>query len=132
MITSRATLRQGGLTSLLLLLTAGSVTAQHFPTESELLALIKERVDAGRSVGMVVGVVEATGSRTIVAYGESGPGARPLGPKSVFEIGSITKVFTSILLADMAARGEVALDVRKSFMSRSTPQPNAAYSSAKA
>ncbi len=110
MITSRTTLRRGGLACLLVLLTAGSVTAQHFPIESELLALVKERVDAGRSVGMVVGVVEATGSRTIVAYGEAGPGARPLGPKSMFEIGSITKVFTSILLADMAARGEVALD----------------------
>jgi CubicO group peptidase (beta-lactamase class C family) len=110
MISLRAALRRGGLTALLLLLTAGSVTAQHFPTESELRAVITERVDAGRSVGIVVGVVEATGSRTIVAYGESGPGARPLGPESVFEIGSITKVFTSILLADMAARGEVALD----------------------
>ena len=110
MITSRGTLRRVGLTSLLLLLTAGSVAAQHFPPEPELLALIKERVDAGGSIGMVVGVVDATGSRTIVAYGEPGPGARPLGPKSMFEIGSITKVFTSILLADMAARGEVALD----------------------
>jgi serine-type D-Ala-D-Ala carboxypeptidase/endopeptidase len=29
---------------------------------------------------------------------------------SVFEIGSITKVFTAILLADMADRGEVKLD----------------------
>jgi len=30
--------------------------------------------------------------------------------KSLFEIGSITKVFTALLLADMAARGEVRLD----------------------
>ena len=107
---ARGTLRQIGLTGLLVLLTVGSVAAQHFPTESELLALITERVDAGRSVGIAVGVVEANGTRTVVDYGDAGPGARPLGPKSVFEIGSITKVFTSILLADMTARGEVALD----------------------
>src|SRR5690606_1090005 len=34
----------------------------------------------------------------------------PLDGNSVFEIGSITKVFTTVLLADMAARGELALD----------------------
>ncbi|NIP78846.1 MAG: serine hydrolase, partial [Gemmatimonadetes bacterium] len=33
-----------------------------------------------------------------------------LGRRSVFEIGSITKTFTAALLADMVARGEMALD----------------------
>ena len=34
----------------------------------------------------------------------------PDGPRSIFEIGSITKVFTATLLAEMAREGLVALD----------------------
>jgi len=35
---------------------------------------------------------------------------RPLGGDTVFEIASITKIFTALLLADMVLRGEVELD----------------------
>lgn len=81
-----------------------------FPERAELLAMIKKRVDEKRATGLVLGVREADGSHTIVAYGNAGPGAKPLSDKSVFEIGSISKVFTGILLADMVAKGEVALE----------------------
>ena len=37
-------------------------------------------------------------------------GRLPDGPRTIFEIGSITKVFTATLLADMAREGLVALD----------------------
>jgi CubicO group peptidase (beta-lactamase class C family) len=53
--------------------------------------------------------MEADGSTRVVSYGDAGPDARPLDENSVFEIGSITKAFTGILLADMVARGEVSL-----------------------
>jgi CubicO group peptidase (beta-lactamase class C family) len=36
-------------------------------------------------------------------------GARGAGPRTIFQIGSVTKVFTALLLADMAERGEVRL-----------------------
>ena len=78
--------------------------------DDALLALIKGRVDEGRATGIVAGVLDADGTRRIVAYGDPGPGAPPLGPESVFEIGSVTKVFTGVLLAEMAARGEVDPD----------------------
>ena len=36
--------------------------------------------------------------------------ARPVDGDTIFEIGSVTKTFTSLLLADMVNRKEVALD----------------------
>ena len=59
--------------------------------------------------GAVVGLVNEQGIQT-VGYGHVAE-QRPERPdaQTVFEIGSISKVFTGLLLADMAARGEVAL-----------------------
>lgn len=88
----------------------GLAHAQHFPDEAALRELIATRVDEGRAVGIVLGVVEADGTRRIVSHGDPGPDARQLGADSVFEIGSITKAFTGILLAEMVARGEVELE----------------------
>ena len=80
-------------------------------SDDAIRAILRERVDDDRqSVGMVAGLLDATGRR-IVTYGRSDSADdRPLDGDSVFEIGSITKIFPSLLLADMAVRGELALD----------------------
>jgi serine-type D-Ala-D-Ala carboxypeptidase/endopeptidase len=80
-----------------------------FPSTDSLTAIIKTRVGS-TGVGMVLGVLEADGTTRIVSYGSPGLQAKPLGPKSVFEMGSVTKVFTGILLADLVERKKVALD----------------------
>jgi CubicO group peptidase (beta-lactamase class C family) len=82
-----------------------------FAPESEIRALLVERVDERKqSVGIVVGVIEPAGKR-VLAYGRPAKNdARPLDGASVFQIGSVTKVFTSLLLSDMVQHGEVKLD----------------------
>jgi CubicO group peptidase (beta-lactamase class C family) len=81
------------------------------PSDAEIKTLLAERIDVQhQGVGIVVGVIDASGRR-IVAYGESGQAnGRPLDGDTEFEIGSITKVFTALVLADMVDHGEVKLD----------------------
>ena len=77
----------------------------------ELEKLLLNRTGEGRkAVGIVVGLVDATGERYLASGAAAPGGAVPPGADTVFEIGSITKVFTSLVLADMVARGEVGLD----------------------
>ena len=78
--------------------------------DAEIRKIIGERVDTYRqSVGIVVGVIEPSGRR-IVTHGRAAAGAAmPLDGDTLFEIGSMSKVFTSLLLADAVQRGEVAL-----------------------
>jgi CubicO group peptidase (beta-lactamase class C family) len=62
-----------------------------------------------KSVSIVVGVIGPEGRR-IVAHGAMGMSdPRPVSGDTLYETGSITKVFTSLLLADMVERGEVTL-----------------------
>jgi serine-type D-Ala-D-Ala carboxypeptidase/endopeptidase len=81
------------------------------PSDAEIRRILAERIDVEKQgVGIVVGVIDSHGRR-IVTYGAPEKGdQRPLDGDTLFEIGSITKVFTALLAADMAQRGEVKLD----------------------
>jgi len=80
-----------------------------FPSASELQRILTARVANDQAVGLVVGLLDADGHRTIVAAGDPGPGRPPLDGASIFEIGSITKTFTATLLALMSEEGQVSL-----------------------
>ena len=79
--------------------------------DSEIRTILEERLKGFEdSVSIIVGVIGPEGRR-IVAHGSMGmTDPRPVNGDTLYEIGSITKVFTSMLLADMVERGEVALD----------------------
>jgi D-alanyl-D-alanine-carboxypeptidase/D-alanyl-D-alanine-endopeptidase len=81
------------------------------PSDAEIRRILTERIDVQKQgVGIVVGIIDPHGRR-IVAYGALEKGdTRPLDGDTIFEIGSITKVFTALLAADMAQRGELKLD----------------------
>lgn len=85
--------------------------ASELPTDAAIKDNLALRVDRQRDgVGIVVGVIDRDGRR-VVAHGRYKRGSkRQVDGDTLFEIGSNTKVFTSLLLSEMARRGEVRLD----------------------
>ena len=89
---------------------AQSQPRANLPSSADIDRMLAERIAARQDVGIVVGLIEPQGRR-IVAHGSMAQGdAQPVDGDTLFEIASVTKVFTTLLLADMVRRGEVALD----------------------
>jgi serine-type D-Ala-D-Ala carboxypeptidase/endopeptidase len=80
------------------------------PASDSLEVMLTERIARGGSTGLVLGVLEQGVPRVVAAGHRDGPGGAPLDARTGFEIGSVSKVFTTTLLGEMVARGEVALD----------------------
>ncbi|MFD8703158.1 serine hydrolase domain-containing protein [Kitasatospora sp. NPDC059648] len=78
---------------------------------NELARLVEQTADrlAGRHVGVVVAGL-AGDAVEIHGAGRTGPGGGVPGAHTLFDIGSVTKVFTSLVLARLALDGMVRLD----------------------
>lgn len=75
-------------------------------------AVADERVREGRAKGLVIAWVTPSGDDWL-ARGDTGLASRQaIGSDTRFQIGSITKLFTAQILADLAEKGHVRLDQR--------------------
>ncbi len=80
--------------------------SEELSLEDKIDNIVRPRLE----VGIMVGVLY-DGERQVFSYGEKilGEGNAPDGD-TIFEIGSITKTFTTTLLADMVLKGLIDLD----------------------
>ncbi len=94
-----------GVFALTLAASTPALAQAHFPSDEDIRKVARQAGTIAGEVGIVIGVLEADGSRRVIAVGDA-----PYNGRTLFEIGSITKVFTGILLAEMAERGEVRVE----------------------
>jgi D-alanyl-D-alanine-carboxypeptidase/D-alanyl-D-alanine-endopeptidase len=78
------------------------------PHKAAVAALVQPLIDAEYAPGIVVGLYDA-GKVEVYGFGK-GPGNRAPDAYTLFEIGSVTRAFTSLLLTDAVQRKEVGLD----------------------
>ena len=90
-------------------LVSGNVPAAIL-SNSDIQKIVRENIENRRSTAIVVGVVDSSGSRVFAAGKLNGDSGSEVDGHSVFEIGSVTKTFTALLLEDMVQRGEVRLE----------------------
>jgi D-alanyl-D-alanine-carboxypeptidase/D-alanyl-D-alanine-endopeptidase len=96
----------------IVLLVAGAASVIAAPMNDEALrALLVERVDERKWGTAIVIGISSPQARRVVSYGTLGvDDRRKVDGATVFEIASLTKVLTALVLADMANRQRVKLD----------------------
>jgi D-alanyl-D-alanine-carboxypeptidase/D-alanyl-D-alanine-endopeptidase len=80
------------------------------PADSEIQDAMAQAIDQKRiGAGMVAGIVDAKGRRVLTHGASDAADGRALGADTVFDIGSLTKLFTALALADMVVKGKMAM-----------------------
>ena len=97
--------RTFGLSIFCLSLSVPVAAQSRFPPDAVIQDAARSFLPRDARVGIVIGLLDEDGSRRVVAVGAPGFDGR-----TIFEIGSVTKVFSGTLLAEMAERGELRLD----------------------
>lgn len=73
-------------------------------------ALAKPLIEKKKAFGIVVGIITPDGKREFFCYGTTKAGGPEPTPDTLFEIGSVSKPITALLLALMVEEGAVKLD----------------------
>jgi CubicO group peptidase (beta-lactamase class C family) len=95
----------------LLALLVGWVPSPDLESQAEeAQKLLERRIANGWNAGIVIGLLDGEETRIRVGGRRSAENAAPLDGRTVFEIGSLSKAFTGILLAEAVERHEVRLD----------------------
>jgi D-alanyl-D-alanine-carboxypeptidase/D-alanyl-D-alanine-endopeptidase len=103
---------------------AVTIATSDFPSDSAVLAIIRRRVEEKRSAGIVIGMLDSNGHSRVVAFGDPGAGHAALDGNTVFEIGSISKVFTATVLAELVQEGKLSLsDPAQKFLPPAVRMP---------
>src|SRR5689334_7877441 len=94
------------LTALATTLLSTGVTPAQSPSNAAIAEILVERIDtAEQNVGIAVAVIE-NGAPRFVSYGHPALGdSQAIDEHTVFEIGSVTKLFTNVLLAEQVLAG---------------------------
>lgn len=91
--------------------TAPAAPAPGFTDEATLEARLSARLAAAGRGAIVVGLLNGASARFVsVGTIEGESEGRPVDADTLFELGSVSKVFTATLLAEMVERGELRLD----------------------
>ncbi len=70
---------------------------------------IRKVVDSGHSRGIVLALITPD-DVTYYSYGKTAVDGEPVNEHTIYEIGSVSKAFTAILLSDMVEQGKMSLD----------------------
>ncbi|MCW3123704.1 MAG: hypothetical protein JWQ38_3196 [Flavipsychrobacter sp.] len=93
----------------ILLITVNSVFGQI--QADSIRSIIKREVAAKRIKSIIVGIIDSNGTRQIISEGILSD-KNPVLPdaNTIYEIGSITKVFTSLVMVDMSVKRELDIN----------------------
>lgn len=89
---------------------ADTIAKEEMEVSMNIQNLLQESIEDSGAVGASVAIID-NGRISFYGHGKKSiTGSDLISEDTIFEIGSVTKVFTSLLLADMADKGTVQLD----------------------